>query len=98
MTACRPPELFAPAGISRPPDEGLQPPRQAATTMASSARVSTASVRLVVGDLGPILPPRAFALRDEVEAIKLHDLDPCGDEVAHEPLLGVGTGVDLGNR
>src|SRR5687768_15618912 len=43
MAACLPPELFAPAGTSRPPDEELQPPRQTAVKM-TSARFSTAFI------------------------------------------------------
>src|SRR5687767_1095690 len=37
ITACLPPELFAPAGTSRPPDEELQPPRQTAARITKSA-------------------------------------------------------------
>src|SRR5438105_957563 len=39
--------------------------------------------------------PRARALSDKVEAIKIHHLVPRGHKVTHELLLSVVTGVDL---
>src|SRR5688572_15111111 len=43
-TACLPPELFAPAGTSRPPDDELQAPRQTAARITTSERCSTAFI------------------------------------------------------
>ena len=33
----------------------------------------------------------------EVEAVKVHDLGPCGYEVFNEGLFGIGGGVDFGD-
>jgi hypothetical protein len=34
----------------------------------------------------------------EVEAIEIHNLVPCSDEITHELLLGIDAPVDLGDR